>query len=49
MGAHAAHLSGPANARLSPRSRLLLGGAAAAFPDVDFIGFLIDPLRYLAY
>jgi AcrR family transcriptional regulator len=36
-------------ARLSPRSRLLLGGLAAAFPDVDFIGFLVDPLRFLAY
>ena len=49
MGAHAAHLGAPSDARLSPRTRLLLGGVAAAFPDVDFIGFLIDPLRYLAY
>ena len=31
------------------RERLLLGGAAAAFPDVDFVGFLVDPLRFLAY
>ena len=49
MGAHAAHLGSPSHARLSPRSRLLLGGSAAAFPDVDFVGFLIDPLRFLAY
>jgi inner membrane protein len=49
MGAHAAHLGAPSDARLSRRSRLLLGGIAAAFPDVDFIGFLIDPLRFLAY
>ena len=35
--------------RLPPRERLLLGGVAAAFPDVDFIGFLVDPLRFLAY
>lgn len=49
MGAHAAHLGPPAEARLSPRERLLLGGLAGAFPDVDFIGFLVDPLRFLAY
>jgi inner membrane protein len=48
-GAHAAHLGAPSDARLSPRSRLWLGGISAAFPDVDFIGFLIDPLRFLAY
>ncbi|HEX2539694.1 MAG TPA: metal-dependent hydrolase [Caldimonas sp.] len=49
MGAHAAHLGTRPDARLSPRTRLLLGGVAAAFPDVDFIGFLVDPLRFLAY
>lgn len=49
MGAHAAHLGTPAAGRLSPRGRLLLGGLAAAFPDLDFIGFLVDPLRFLAH
>ncbi|MET0507467.1 MAG: metal-dependent hydrolase, partial [Burkholderiaceae bacterium] len=49
MGAHAAHLVTTTDARLSPRARLLLGGLAAAFPDVDFVGFLVDPLRFLAH
>ena len=49
MGAHAAHLGTPAGARLAPRTRLLLGGLAAAFPDIDFIGFPVDPLRFLAH
>ncbi|RZL85605.1 MAG: metal-dependent hydrolase [Variovorax sp.] len=49
MGAHAAHLGLPAAGRLSSRERLLLGAVAGSFPDVDFVGFLIDPLRYLAY
>jgi len=49
MGAHAARLGTPADQRLSPRERLLLGGLAGAFPDVDFIGFLVDPLRFLAH
>jgi inner membrane protein len=34
--------------QLSPRERLLLGAAAAVFPDIDFVGFPIDPLRFLA-
>jgi inner membrane protein len=49
MGAHAAHLGTSADPRLSPRARLLLGSLAAAFPDIDFVGFLVDPLRFLAY
>jgi inner membrane protein len=49
MGAHAAHLGTSADSRLSPRARLLLGSVAAAFPDIDFIGFLVDPLSFLAY
>lgn len=54
MGAYAAHLAplGQPDRRsaaiLSPRERLLLGGAAAVFPDLDFIGFAVNPLRYLA-
>jgi membrane-bound metal-dependent hydrolase YbcI (DUF457 family) len=47
MGAQAVQL-GVARL-LSTRERLLLGGAAAAFPDIDFIGFLVDPLRFLAH
>ncbi|EON19890.1 membrane-bound metal-dependent hydrolase [Cupriavidus sp. GA3-3] len=34
--------------RLSTRERLLLGAAAGAFPDIDFLGFLVHPLRFLA-
>ncbi|MFS8974801.1 metal-dependent hydrolase [Cupriavidus necator] len=34
--------------RLSTRERLLLGAVAGAFPDVDFLGFLVHPLRFLA-
>jgi inner membrane protein len=49
MGAHAARLGTSADAQLSTRARLLLGSIAAAFPDVDFIGFLVDPLRFLAH
>jgi inner membrane protein len=33
---------------LPSRHRLLIGAAAAAFPDLDFIAFLFDPLRFLA-
>lgn len=47
MGAHAAHLVATTGKALSVRERLLLGGAAAAFPDADFVGFLVDPLRFL--
>jgi inner membrane protein len=34
--------------RLGTRERLLLGAAAGAFPDADFLGFLVHPLRFLA-
>jgi inner membrane protein len=33
---------------IGTRDRALLGAAAAVFPDIDFIGFAIDPLRFLA-
>jgi inner membrane protein len=36
------------DAVLSPRQGLLLGAVAAAAPDIDFIGFRVDPLRFLA-
>lgn len=35
--------------RLGTGERLLLGAAAGAFPDIDFLGFLIHPLRFLAH
>jgi inner membrane protein len=49
MGAQLAHLGTTRDPNLSPRARLLLGGFAAAFPDIDFIGFAIHPLRFLAH
>ncbi|MBV2132117.1 metal-dependent hydrolase [Pseudomonas sp. MAP12] len=33
---------------LQPRQRLAFCSIAAIFPDIDFIGFLVDPLRFLA-
>ncbi|WP_137895523.1 metal-dependent hydrolase [Ramlibacter sp. 2FC] len=48
MGAQAAYLGAGAGKQLGMRDRLLLGGLAAAFPDADFLAFLIDPLRFLA-
>lgn len=48
MGAQAAYLGAGADKQLGVRDRLLLGGLAAAFPDIDFIGFLVNPLRFLA-
>jgi inner membrane protein len=48
LGAGLAHATTPRRARLPTRERLLLGGFAAAFPDIDFLGFLIDPLRFIA-
>lgn len=38
----------PAKTRLSSREQLVLGGMAGAFPDIDFAGFLVDPLEFLA-
>ena len=48
LGAALARATTTRRSRLAVRERVLLGAAAAAFPDVDFIGFLIDPLRFLA-
>ncbi|MDP3823054.1 MAG: metal-dependent hydrolase [Burkholderiales bacterium] len=48
LGAKVAHATAPDRARLTLRERMLLGGIAAAFPDSDFIGFLINPLIFLA-
>ena len=48
MGAHAVQWAAPRRGRLSVRQRLLLGAAAAAFPDADYLAFLVNPLRFLA-
>lgn len=48
LGAGAALASRPARARLATRERMLLGAAAAMWPDIDFVAFPVDPLRFLA-
>ncbi|WP_232431237.1 metal-dependent hydrolase [Cupriavidus sp. UYPR2.512] len=50
MGAHALAIpmAEVPGRRLSTRERLLLGAAAGAFPDIDFLGFLVHPLHFLA-
>lgn len=49
FGATLAQASAPQQpSALPPRHRLVLCGVAAVFPDVDFIGFPLDPLRFLA-
>jgi inner membrane protein len=48
LGAGAALASRPARSRLTTRQRLLLGAAAATGPDIEFVAFPVDPLRFLA-
>lgn len=48
VGAALAVATRPKRAQLARRECAWLGGVAASFPDVDFLGFLIDPLRFLA-
>ncbi|MCW5634861.1 MAG: metal-dependent hydrolase [Rubrivivax sp.] len=49
LGATLAQATAPAQpGPLPPRHRLMLGAAGAAFPDIDFAGFLVDPLTFLA-
>lgn len=48
LGALVARTATSRRSRLSTRERLLLGAGAAAFPDIDFLGFPIDPLVFLA-
>ncbi len=48
LGATVAHVVVPKRSRLNTRERLLLGGIAATFPDIDFLGFLFNPLIFLA-
>jgi inner membrane protein len=48
LGALAGQAVSPEQGRLGARERMLLAGAAGAFPDVDFIAFPINPLLFLA-
>lgn len=48
LGATLAQALPARGSALSPRQRLALCVGAALFPDIDFIGFLVDPLRFLA-
>ncbi len=48
LGATLAQASSARGTALSLRQRLAICSSAAVFPDIDFIGFLVDPLRFLA-
>lgn len=48
LGAALARATAPRRSRLDSRERLTLGALGAAFPDIDFAGFLVDPLAFLA-
>jgi inner membrane protein len=48
LGAEAAYAARPRADPLELNQRLSLGALAGAFPDVDFAGFLLDPLAFLA-
>jgi inner membrane protein len=48
LGAVVAHAATPRAQRLAARERLALGAIAAAFPDLDFAAFPLDPLAFLA-
>lgn len=48
LGATLADATAAAHSRLPPRERVLLGAVAAMLPDIDFIGFLINLLVFLA-
>ncbi|MCQ4346935.1 metal-dependent hydrolase [Pseudomonas stutzeri] len=48
LGATLAQPTPARRSALSPRQRLAICSSAAVFPDLDFIGFLVDPLRFLA-
>ncbi|MBE0435420.1 MAG: metal-dependent hydrolase [Methylomicrobium sp.] len=48
FGALSAQTVTPRFKRLSHRERLILGAAAGALPDIDFLGFLFNPLVFLA-
>jgi inner membrane protein len=49
LGATLARASAAERAsNLTMRERMMVGGLAGAFPDIDFAAFAIDPLRFLA-
>lgn len=48
LGAKVVHAATPSRTCLRLPERLALGAAAAAFPDIDFAGFLVNPLLFLA-
>lgn len=48
LGATLAQATSARRSALSPRQRVAVCSSAAVFPDIDFIGFLVDPLRFLA-
>jgi inner membrane protein len=48
LGANSVYATTSGRDRLRLRDRLLIGGCAAAFPDLDFAAFPVDPLRFLA-
>ncbi|MNF27841.1 hypothetical protein D3C84_85030 [compost metagenome] len=48
LGATLAQATSARCAALTPRQCLAVCSSAAIFPDIDFIGFLVDPLRFLA-
>lgn len=48
LGATLVYATSPDQGRLDSRKRLLLSTAAAAFPDVDFVAFPLNPMRFLA-
>jgi inner membrane protein len=49
VGASLAVAARPQRAKLTRHECAWLGAVAASVPDIDFIGFLIDPLRFLAH
>jgi inner membrane protein len=48
VGATAAQATRPSRCAWSPRERMAIAAAGAAFPDIDFAAFAVDPLRFLA-
>lgn len=48
LGAITADAVLPERGPLRRRQRMVVAAAAAIFPDIDFLGFLVDPLRFLA-
>ena len=48
LGGTLAYAAAPYGAPLGVRERVLLGGTAAVFPDLDFIAFPFNPLQFLS-